>query len=171
MEQTPCSTQRAPTLPHSTVPTSQMATITQAEPVLSIKVTGTSSLSVPSASLHHLFCPRQRGAQSRLPRLRAGTGHGLLLTSLGTKHQKVSTLTRSEKYTSVRMVKYWNRTPRVVVDALNLETSQLGWGSEQCGLAEGVPARCRGLDWMDFKGLLQYKPLCDSMICCFRSQS
>lgn len=106
-----------PPLPHSTVPTPQMATITQAEPVLGIKVMGTFSLNVPS--FHHLFCPR--GAQSWLPWQSGHSRHSLLLASLGTKHQKVSTLTRSEKYTSERMVKYWNRMHRVVVDTLNLE--------------------------------------------------
>jgi len=52
-----------------------------------------------------------------------------------------------KKYFTLRVVKHWNRLPRDVVNAPSLETfrGQVGRGSEQPGLAEDVPAYCRGL--------------------------
>ena len=39
--------------------------------------------------------------------------------------------------------------------------SQAGWGFEQHGLVEGVPAHGRGVEQMIFKGLFWPKPLHD----------
>ena len=47
----------------------------------------------------------------------------------------------------MRVAKHWHRLPRGVVDAPSLETlsqGQVGRGSEQPDLAEGIPAHCRG---------------------------
>ncbi|PKU34471.1 pol- hypothetical protein [Limosa lapponica baueri] len=41
---------------------------------------------------------------------------------------------------------------------------QVGWGSEQPDLVEDVPAHCRGLDWMTFKGSFESKLFYDSML-------
>lgn len=40
---------------------------------------------------------------------------------------------------------------------------QVGWGSQQRGLGEDVPADCRGLDQSAFKGPFQPKLLCDGV--------
>jgi len=42
---------------------------------------------------------------------------------------------------------------------------QAGRGSEQPDRAEDVPAQCRGLDWMAFKGPSPPKLFCDSVFC------
>ena len=39
---------------------------------------------------------------------------------------------------------------------------QAGWGSEQPDGAVGVPAHCRGLNWVILRGLLQIKGFYDS---------
>jgi len=48
----------------------------------------------------------------------------------------------------MRAVRDWKRLPREVVGAPSLESvqGQAGWGFEQPGLVEGVPAHGRGLD-------------------------
>lgn len=115
---------------------------------------------LPTAARSSVMAPLAKSGHSR---------HGLLLASLGTKHQKVSTLTRSEKDTSVRMVNCWNRMQSSGrCPKLGNIQSQLGWGSGQWDPGEGVPAHCRGLLC---KGLFQNKPSCDSTICCLRLQS
>lgn len=43
--------------------------------------------------------------------------------------------------------------PKEVVDGLSLETSTVGQDSETPDIIEGVPAHCRGLDQVTFKGL------------------
>jgi len=41
----------------------------------------------------------------------------------------------------MRVVRHWNRFPREAVDALpGSVQGQVGWGFEQPGLVEGVPA-------------------------------
>lgn len=52
----------------------------------------------------------------------------------------------SKTFFAVRLVGHWMRLSRENVGALSLEDvqSQVGWGSEQPGLAKGVPAHCRG---------------------------
>jgi len=48
------------------------------------------------------------------------------------------------------VMRHWHRLPREAVEAPSLGSvqGQAGWGFEQPGLAEGVPACCRwvGLD-------------------------
>lgn len=95
-----------------------MVTITQAEPVLGIKVMGTFSLSVPSASFHHLLCPQQWGVWSWLPWQRVGTA-GTALAQNTTKFP----LWQEVKNTPVWG---WGNAgtgcTELVADALNLET-------------------------------------------------
>lgn len=55
----------------------------------------------------------------------------------------------------MRVIKQWNRLPREVVDE-NIQC-QSGWGSEPPALVADVPACCRGLDWVAFKGFFQPK--------------
>lgn len=43
---------------------------------------------------------------------------------------------------------------------------QAGWASEQPGLGDDVPANCRRLGWVTFKGSFQPKIFCDFMIRC-----
>ena len=52
-----------------------------------------------------------------------------------------------KKLFTVRAVRHWNRLPGEVVDAPSLEVfrARVGWGFEQPGLVEGVPARGRGV--------------------------
>jgi len=40
----------------------------------------------------------------------------------------------------------------------------IGWGSEQLGVAEDVPAHCKVLNKTTFKGPFQPKPFYESMI-------
>lgn len=58
-----------------------------------------------------------------------------------------------EEFCSTRVVKHWHRFPREVVGALSLETFK----SESPDLDEGVPAYCKGLDQVAFKGPFQPK--------------
>ena len=53
-----------------------------------------------------------------------------------------------QKLFTMRAVRDWKRLPREVVGAPSLESvqGQAGWGFEQPGLVEGVPAHGRGLD-------------------------
>lgn len=53
-----------------------------------------------------------------------------------------------KKLLTVRVVRYWNRLSREVVDASSLEVfqDQTGWGFGQSGLVGGVPVHGRGLD-------------------------
>ena len=45
---------------------------------------------------------------------------------------------------TVRVVKHWHRLPREVGHIPGNIQGQFGWGSEQPGLVEDVPAHCRG---------------------------
>ena len=50
-----------------------------------------------------------------------------------------------EKLFTVRVVKHWNRLPRGCgCPIAGSVQGQVGWGSEQPGLVEGVPAHGRG---------------------------
>lgn len=51
----------------------------------------------------------------------------------------------------MRVVKHWDRFPRRMVPHPGDIQGQVGWGTEQPDL-EVVPAPCRGLDEMVFKG-------------------
>jgi len=44
----------------------------------------------------------------------------------------------------VRLARHWNRMPREAVDAPPVQ-GQVGWGFEQPGLVESVPAHDRGV--------------------------
>ena len=45
-----------------------------------------------------------------------------------------------KKFFNVRVVRHWNKLPRKGVDAESVQ-GQVGWGFEQPGLVEGVPAQ------------------------------
>lgn len=113
----------APTLPHSTVPRSQMATITQAEPVLGRNVMGTFSFKCSKFSFPSPLLPT--AARSSVMVTLAQSGHSRLSPcspALAQNNTKFPLWQEVKKYTSVRMVKCWNRMHRVVVDSLNSET-------------------------------------------------
>jgi len=45
----------------------------------------------------------------------------------------------TKKFFTMRLLRHWNRLPRDVVDVPSLE-GHVGWGFEQPGLVEGIPA-------------------------------
>lgn len=51
---------------------------------------------------------------------------------------------------------------RVPVFGIKYNHQTFGWGSEQAGLGDDVPAHCRGLDWMALKGLFHPQLFCDN---------
>ena len=57
------------------------------------------------------------------------------------------------------MVRQWHRLPREVVEVPSLETLKVRlYGTLSTDAAVGVPAHCRGLEKMAFKGPFQLKP-------------
>jgi len=50
-----------------------------------------------------------------------------------------------KKFFTMRVARHLPRLPREAVAAPSLEVFKVGWGFEQPGLVEGVPARGRGV--------------------------
>ena len=62
---------------------------------------------------------------------------------------------------TIKVMRHWHRLPRDEVAALSLQTLRSGWGALSTDGAVGVPAHCRGLDQMAFKGPFQLEPFHD----------
>ena len=60
-----------------------------------------------------------------------------------------------------RAMQQWHRLPRDEGGAPSLQALRSGWGALSTDGAVGVPARCRGLGQMAFKGPFQLKPFYD----------
>jgi len=73
-------------------------------------------------------------------------------------------LNTRKTFFTVRVVRDWNRLPRVVVNTASLEAlkTRLDGDCEKPGLAGGVQAYSSGLELHDLKGPLQPKPFYDS---------
>ena len=54
-----------------------------------------------------------------------------------------------KKFFAVRVVRHWHRLLIEVVDVPSLVQGQVGWGFEQPGLVEDVPAHGRGVGTSD----------------------